>query len=66
MPRIRFIGLDVHTDATTVAAAVLNWEERLVGPAANRMELIRKLVAKLGPVKRLKACYGAGPTGHAL
>jgi transposase len=32
----------------------------------NRLESIRKLVNKLGPVKQIKACYEAGPTGYVL
>ena len=32
----------------------------------NRLELIRKLVAKLGPVEPLWACYEAGPTGYIV
>jgi hypothetical protein len=33
---------------------------------ANRLESVRKLVNKLGPVGRLRACYEAGPTGCVL
>lgn len=33
---------------------------------ANRLESVRKLVHKLGPVGRLRACYEAGPTGCVL
>jgi transposase len=32
----------------------------------NRLESIRKLIGKLGPVKQLRACYEAGPTGYVL
>ena len=32
----------------------------------NRLESIRKLVGKLGPVKEIRACYEAGPTGYVL
>jgi transposase len=32
----------------------------------NRLESIRKLVQKLGPVHHLRACYEAGPTGYVL
>ena len=30
------------------------------------LESIRKLIGKLGPVKSLKCCYEAGPTGYVL
>jgi hypothetical protein len=36
------------------------------GVIPNRLESIRKTVAKLGPAKQLKACYEAGPTGYVL
>jgi transposase len=36
------------------------------GVIPNRLESIRKLVAKLGPVQQVKACYEAGPTGYVL
>src|SRR6202034_3620350 len=32
----------------------------------NRLESIRKLIHKLGPVENLRACYEAGPTGYVL
>src|SRR3954463_5422924 len=37
-----------------------------VGIIPNRLESIRKPMAKLGPAKQLKACYEAGPTGYVL
>jgi transposase len=37
-----------------------------MGTIPNRLESIRKLIAKLGPVQHLKACYEAGPTGYVL
>ena len=39
---------------------------RSIGVIANRLESVRKLVHKLGPVGRLRACYEAGPTGCVL
>ena len=41
-------------------------EVRSLGTILNRTESIRKLVKKLGPVEKLRACYEAGPTGHVL
>jgi transposase len=37
-----------------------------LGIIPNRLEAIRKVVAKTGPGKQLKACYEAGPTGYVL
>jgi transposase len=66
MSKIRFIGLDVHADTIAVAVAEPNGEVRSMGAIPNRLESIRKLIAKLGPVQHLKACYEAGPTGYVL
>src|SRR5262249_45555603 len=41
-------------------------EVRSLGMIPNRIESIRKLVKKLGPVHRLRVCYEAGPTGYVL
>src|SRR3989442_7663629 len=63
---IRFVGLDVH--AETIAAAVVeaDGEMRFLGTIPNRPEAVRRLVKRLGPATRLKACYEAGPTGYVL
>jgi transposase len=66
MSKIRFIGLDVHADTIAVAVAEPNGEVRSMGTIPNRLESIRKLIAKLGPVQHLKVCYEAGPTGYVL
>lgn len=66
MSKIRFVGLDVHADTIAVAVAEPNGEVRAMGIIPNRLESIRKLVAKLGPVNQVKACYEAGPTGYVL
>jgi transposase len=66
MSKIRFVGLDVHADTIAVAVAEPDGEVRSFGVIPNRLESIRKTVAKLGPVKQLKACYEAGPCGYAL
>src|SRR5947199_2377920 len=66
MSKIRFIGLDVHADTIAVAVAEPNGDVRSVGVIPNRLESIRKAMAKLGPAKQLKACYEAGPTGYLL
>lgn len=66
MSKIRFIGLDVHADTIAASVAEPDGEVRPLGLIPNRLESIRKLVAKLGPVNQLKACYEAGPTGYVL
>src|ERR1700689_4221268 len=64
--KVRFWGLDVHAETIAVAIAEPDGEVRSLGTIANRMETIRKLVKKLGPVEQLRACYEAGPTGYVL
>jgi transposase len=64
--KVRFLGLDVHAETIVVAVAEADGSVRSLGTIANRIESIRKLVKKLGPVEHLKACYEAGPTGYVL
>ncbi len=64
--KVRFLGLDVHAETIVVAVAEADGSVRSLGTIANRIESIRKLVKKLGPVEQLKACYEAGPTGYVL
>ena len=66
MKRIKFVGLDVHADTIAVALAAQEGEARSLGIIPNRVESIRKLVRKLGPLEQLRFCYEAGPTGYAL
>jgi transposase len=64
--KLRFLGLDVHAETIAAAVAEPDGEVRSLGTIANRDESIRKLIKKLGPVKQLRACYEAGPTGFVL
>jgi len=66
MSNVRFIGLDVHAETIAIAAAEPTGEVRSVGVIPNRLESIRRLVKKLGPVKQLQVCYEAGPTGYVV
>ena len=66
MSKIRCVGLDVHAETIAVAVADTDGEVRSLGTIPNRSESIRKLVKKLGPAGRLRACYEAGPTGYVL
>ena len=56
MSKVRFIGLDVHADTIAVAVAEPNGEVRSFGVIPNRLESVRKMVNKLGPVQHLRAC----------
>jgi transposase len=64
--KVRFLGLDVHAETIAVAIAEPDGEVRSLGTIANRGESIRKLIKKLGPIEKLRACYEAGPTGYVL
>ena len=66
MSKVRFVGLDVHADTIAVAVAELGGEVRSLGVIPNRLESVRKLIGKLGPIGSLKCCYEAGPTGYVL
>jgi hypothetical protein len=66
MSKIRFAGLDVHADTIAVAVAETGGEVRSLGVIPNKLESVRKMIGKLGPVGNLKCCYEAGPTGYVL
>jgi len=63
--KVRFLGLDVHTETIVVAVAEPAGKVRSLGTIANRAESIHKLVKKLGPVEHLLTCYEAGTTATA-
>ena len=66
MSKVRFVGLDVHADTIAVAVAEAGGEVRSLGIIPNRLESVRKMIGKLAPIKTLKCCYEAGPTGYVL
>jgi transposase len=66
MSNLRFIGLDVHAETIAVAVAEPHGEVRSMGVIPNRAAAIRQLIKKLGPTKRLRVCYEAGPTGYVV
>jgi hypothetical protein len=66
MSKIRFLGLGVHADSIAVAVAEPDGQVRFTRTFPNRLESIRKIISKLGPVGQLRACYKAGPTGYVF
>jgi hypothetical protein len=55
--------LDVHAETISIAIADSDGEVRSLGTIPNRVDSIRKMIKKLGPAEKLRACYEAGPTG---
>jgi hypothetical protein len=64
--KVRFLGLDVHAETIAVAVAEPDGEVRSLGTIPNRGDSIRKMIKKLGPAEKLRACYEAGPTGYVV
>ena len=64
--KLRFLGLDVHAETIAVAVVEPDGEVRSLGTIQNRAESIRKMIKKLGPAEKLRACYEAGPTGYVV
>src|ERR1700730_768329 len=64
--KVRFLGLDVHAESIAVAIAEPDGEVRSLGAIPNRSESLRKLIKRLGPAEKLRACYEAGPTGYVV
>lgn len=62
----RHVGLDVDSEKIAVAVAEPDGEVRSLGAIANTEESVRRLVKKLGPARRLRVCYEAGPHGYGL
>ena len=56
MSNVRLIGLDVHAETIAVAVAEADGDVRAVGVIPNRLESIKQLVKKLGPVLRRTTC----------
>ncbi len=60
------LGLDVHKN--TISAAILRPGEDVadVEKISSDDDAVRRLIARLGGPRRLRACYEAGPTGYEL
>ena len=64
--KVRFLGLDVHAETIAVAVAEPDGEVRNLGTIPNRGDSIRKMIKKLGPAEKLRACYEAGQSSRKL
>jgi len=63
---IRHVGFDVDSERIAVAVAEASGEVRSLGMIPYTAESVRRLVKKLGPARRLRVCYEAGPHGYGL
>lgn len=63
---IRHVGLDVDTEKLVVGVAEPDGGVRSLGAIPYTWEAVRGLVKKLGPARRLRVCYEAGPHGYGL
>ncbi len=66
MKDIRHVGLDVDSEKVVVAVAEPEGEVRSLGAIPYTQEAVRRLVKRLGPARRLRVCYEAGPHGYGL
>lgn len=61
------VGLDVHKDSISVAAAELGRAPaRLIGKLTHDLNKLLKVLAKIGTAEQLHIVYEAGPTGFGL
>jgi transposase len=54
--KLRFLGMDVHVETIAAEIAEPDGEVRSLGRIPNRMDSVRKLLKKLGPVEKLRVC----------
>src|SRR6188768_631004 len=61
------VGLDVHKDSMSVAAAELGRAPaRLIGKLTHDLNKLLKVLTKVGTAEQLHIVYEAGPTGFGL
>jgi hypothetical protein len=63
---LTYLGLDVHRDTISVGVLGPGREVPTVSRIAHDEVSVRRLVARLGDPRRLRACDEAGPTGYEL
>ena len=60
------LGLDVHKDSISVALLHPGSDAADVERIFHDETSVRRLIARLGDPRRIRACYEAGPTGYEL
>ena len=67
MSTLRYVGLDVHKNSIVMSVADGDSSPaKLVASLAWSEPDVLAALRKLGPLKTLKVCYEAGPTGYGL
>jgi transposase len=67
MEKVRFVGLDVHSQSIAIAVGEANGlQPENLATIPNDTGLLVKRLGKLGPLSNLRCCYEAGPTGYGL
>ena len=62
-----YVGLDVHKDSISVAAAELGRSPaRLIAKVAHDVNKLLKVLGRIGSAEQLHLVYEAGPTGFGL
>jgi transposase len=64
--RLIHLGLDVHKDSISVAILHPGSDAPEVERIFHDEASVRRLIARLGEPRNLRACYEAGPTGYEL
>ncbi|HVR07348.1 MAG TPA: IS110 family transposase [Thermoanaerobaculia bacterium] len=67
MQKVRFVGLDVHSQSIAIAVGESDgmMPENLATIPNDTATLLKRL-RRLGPLETLRCCYEAGPTGFGL
>src|SRR6202453_766633 len=60
------LGLDVHKNTISAWILLPGQDVADVEKISSDDDAVRRLIARLGPPRQLRACYEAGPTGYEL
>lgn len=64
--RSTILGLDVHKNTISAGILLPGQDVADVEKISSDDDAVRRLLARLGPPRQLRACYEAGPTGYEL
>ncbi|MFO0725487.1 MAG: hypothetical protein U1E65_17010 [Myxococcota bacterium] len=62
-----YVGLDVHARSISVAVAPAGrGPVQSLGSIPHELGALKRQLRRIGDLRKLKACYEAGPCGYAL